>query len=113
MYDENGSVSKPTVFDNHIAILENSVTHSNSLRSINNLYATYSILPNLSFKTSLSSDYNLYHEKAYYNTNLVYGQPAGESNDVSTTTVSYTHLDVYKRQTQALPKNCKCKYLGF
>lgn len=85
IYNEDGSYSKPTVFDNHIAILENSDTHSTSLRSINNLYATYSILPNLSFKTSLSSDYNLYHEKAYYNTNLVYGQPAGESNDVSTT----------------------------
>ncbi len=84
-YNEDGSYTKPTVFDNHLAILENSDTYSNSLRSINNLYATYFFLPNLSFKTSVSSDYNLYHEKAYYNTNLVYGQPAGEANDVITT----------------------------
>ncbi len=83
-YNEDGSFTKPTVFDNHIAILQNSDTRSNSLRSINNLYATYFFLPNLSFKTSLSNDFNLYHEKAYYNTNLVYGQPAGEANDVLT-----------------------------
>lgn len=83
-YNEDGSFTKPTVFDNHIAILQNSDTRSNSLRSINNLYATYFFLPNLSFKTSLSNDFNLYHEKAYYNTNLVYGQPAGEANEVLT-----------------------------
>nr|WP_084407213.1 TonB-dependent receptor [Pedobacter panaciterrae] len=83
-YNADGSFTKPTVFDNHIAILENSDTHSNSLRSINNLYGTYSILPNLTFKSSLSNDYNLYKENAYYNTNLVYGQPAGEANDVIT-----------------------------
>lgn len=84
IYNEDGSYSKPTVFDNHIAILENSDTHSTSIRSINNLYATYHILPNLSFKSSINSDYNNYHETAYYNTNLVYGQPAGEANDVVT-----------------------------
>ncbi|HEX8607116.1 MAG TPA: SusC/RagA family TonB-linked outer membrane protein, partial [Pedobacter sp.] len=84
-YNADGSYTKPTVFDNHLAILANSDTHSNSLRSINNFYATYSFLPNLSFKSSLSSDYNLYKENAYYNTNLVYGQPAGEANDVITT----------------------------
>ncbi|TDH24541.1 TonB-dependent receptor [Segetibacter sp. 3557_3] len=84
-YNADGSYAKPTVFDNHLAILANSDNHAVSLRSINNLYATYSILPNLSFKTSLSNDYNNYHEKAYYNTNLVYGQPAGEANDVTTT----------------------------
>jgi TonB-linked SusC/RagA family outer membrane protein len=89
-YNADGSFTKPTVFDNHIAILENSDTHSNSLRSINNLYGTYNILPNLSFKSSVSSDYNYYHEKAYYNTNLVYGQPAGEANDVITSLHSLT-----------------------
>ena len=83
-YNADGTYSKPTVFDNHLAILANSDTHSNSLRSVNNLYAVYNVLPNLSFKTSGSSDFNLYHEKAYYNTNLVYGQPAGEANDVIT-----------------------------
>lgn len=83
-YNEDGSYAKPTVFDSHLAILENSDTHSVSLRSINNVYALWNILPNLSFKSSWSNDYNNYHEKAYYNTNLVYGQPAGEANDVTT-----------------------------
>ena len=82
-YNEDGSYAKPTVFDSHLAILENSDTRSVSLRSINNLYAIWNILPNLSFKSSWSNDYNNYHEKAYYNTNLVYSQPAGEANDVT------------------------------
>jgi TonB-linked SusC/RagA family outer membrane protein len=83
-YNEDGTYAKPTVFDSHLSILENSDTHSNSLRSVNNVYSIWNILPNLSFKSSWSNDYNNYHEKAYYNTNLVYGQPAGEANDVTT-----------------------------
>src|SRR5690606_10074708 len=84
-YNPDGSYSKPTVFDNHIAILENSDTYSNSLRSINNLYASFEVTPELSFKSTVGVDYNNYHEQAYYNTNLVFGQPAGEANDVRTT----------------------------
>jgi TonB-linked SusC/RagA family outer membrane protein len=90
IYNEDGSFSRPTVFDNHIAILENSDSHSNSLRSINNVYATYNIIPGLSFKSSVSNDYNSYHEKAYFNTNLVYGQPAGEADDAITTKQTIT-----------------------
>ncbi len=84
VYNADGSYTKSGVFDNHIAILKNSDNHAYSLRSINNLYVKYNILDNLSFKSSASSDYNNYHEVAYYNTNLVYGQPAGEANDVTT-----------------------------
>ena len=84
IFNADGSYTKSGVFDNHLAILNNSDNHSYSIRSINNLYVKFDILKNLSFKSSLSNDYNNYHEVAYYNTNLVYGQPAGEANDVTT-----------------------------
>lgn len=84
-YNEDGSYSKPAVFDNHLAILEHADTKSTSLRSINNIYLQWFISPDISFKSSFSSDYNDYRERAYYNTNLVYGQPAGEANEVTTT----------------------------
>lgn len=85
LYNEDGSYYKVGVFDNIVAILKNSDTYSYSLRSINNVYATWTIVPGLSFKSSLSNDYTNYHEKAYYNTNLVYGQPAGQAQDAITT----------------------------
>lgn len=84
VFNPDGSYTKSGVFDNHLAILNNSDNHAYSIRSINNLYVKVNILDNLSFKSSVSNDYNNYHEVAYYNTNLVYGQPAGEANDVTT-----------------------------
>jgi len=84
VYNADGSYTKSGVFDNHMAILNNSDNHAKSIRSINNLYLKIDLLENLTFKSSLSNDYNNYHENSYYNTNLVYGQPAGQSNDVTT-----------------------------
>lgn len=84
LYNPDGSYYKVGVFDNVYAILNNSDTYSYSLRSLNSIYASLSLLPGLTFKSTLSSDYANYHEKAYYNTFLVYGQPAGEANDVTT-----------------------------
>ncbi len=84
VYNEDGSYYKPVSFDNHQAILDNSDNHAYSIRSINNLYLKWDLLKNLSFKSSWSNDYNNYHEKAYYNTYLTYGQPSGEANDVTT-----------------------------
>lgn len=85
LYNPDGSYYKVGVFDNVYAILNNSDTYSYSLRSLNSIYAQLALLPGLTFKSTLSSDYANYHEKAYYNTFLVYGQPAGEANDVTTT----------------------------
>jgi len=81
LYNTDGTYYKVGVFDNVKAILDNSDTHSQNLHSINNIYATLALAPGLSFKSSLSNDYTNYHEKAYYNTNLVYGQPAGQAQD--------------------------------
>lgn len=85
LYDENNQYVKHFTFDNVDAILNNNDTHSNSLRSLNNVYAVVNILPSLTFKSSWSSDYNIYREKAYFNTNLLSGQPSGLANDITTT----------------------------
>ncbi len=90
VFDENGLFTRPANFDNHIAILENSDSHSLSLRTVNNVYGMLSILPNLTFKSSWSNDYNVYREKAYFNTNLNPGQPAGSANDITTTRQTLT-----------------------
>jgi len=81
VYNADGSYNKPVAFDNHQAILENSDDHAYSLRSVNNVYLKWDILQGLSFKSSWSNDYNSYHEKTYYNTNLIGGQPNGKALD--------------------------------
>lgn len=85
LFNPDGSYYKVGVFDNVLAIAANSNTYSYSTRALNSIYATLTLLPGLTFKSTLSNDYANYHEKAYYNTNLVYGQPSGEANDVITT----------------------------
>ena len=85
IYNADGSYTKPVAFDNHQAILNNSDDHAFSIRSVNNLYLKWDILDGLSFKSSWSSDYNNYHEKTYYNTFLINGQPSGKALDNTTT----------------------------
>ena len=85
LYDANGQYLKHFTFDNVDAILNNNDTHSNSIRSLNNVYANINIISSLTFKSSLSNDYNIYKEDAYFNTNLLPGQPAGSASLITTT----------------------------
>ncbi len=85
VFNADGTYTKPVAFDNHQAILDNSDDHAYSLRSVNNIYLKWDIFNGLSFKSSWSSDYNSYHEKTYYNTFLINGQPTGKALDNITT----------------------------
>jgi TonB-linked outer membrane protein, SusC/RagA family len=84
IYNADGTYNKPVAFDNPEAILDNSDDHSYSLRSVNNVYLKWDILKGLSFKSSWSNDYNNYHEKTYWNTFLINGQPNGQATDITT-----------------------------
>lgn len=87
-YNEDGSYARYGIFDNIYALIENNDHHAYGLRSINNVQLKWNILNNLSFKSSGSLDYNNYHEKRYFNTNLADGQPNGSATDA--TSVNYT-----------------------
>jgi len=86
--DENGQYVTHFTFDNVYALLENTDTKSNSIRSINNVYAEVKILPSLTFKSSWSSDYNIYKESNYFSTKLRAGQPAGSATQINTERVT-------------------------
>ncbi|MBQ8521841.1 MAG: TonB-dependent receptor [Bacteroides sp.] len=87
-YNEDGSYARYGIFDNIYALIGNSDHHAYGLRSTNHINATWKILNNLSFKSSVSLDYNNYHEKRYFNTNLADGQPDGNATDA--TSIQYT-----------------------
>ena len=70
VYKEDGTYNKPTAFDNHQAIIDHNDGRSNGLRIINNVYARYSIIDGLMFKTSWNNDRHVYTENFYFNTYL-------------------------------------------
>ncbi len=84
IYKDDGSYAKYGIFDNAVALIENNNHNAIGLRSINNVYAKWNILENLSFKSSISADLNNYHEKRYFNTELADGQPNGNATDATT-----------------------------
>jgi len=90
IFDDNGLYNTHFTFENVYAMLENTDTKTKSLRSINNVYADYKILPSLSFKSSWSSDYNIYKENNYFSTKLRAGQPAGSATFINTERVTLT-----------------------
>jgi len=84
IYNADGSYAKYGIFDNIVALIKNNDNHAYGLRTINNFYAKWNILNNLSFKSSISADLNNYHEKIYFNTQLADGQPNGAATDATT-----------------------------
>lgn len=87
-YNEDGSYARYGIFDNIYALIDNNDHHAYGVRSINNVNLVWKVLNNLSFKSSASLDYNNYHEKRYFNTNLADGLPNGNATDA--TSVNYT-----------------------
>jgi len=83
IYNADGSYAKYGIFDNVVALIDNNNHHAYGLRSINNVYAKWNILENLSFKSSVSTDLNNYHEKRYFNSQLSDGQPNGVATDAT------------------------------
>lgn len=83
IYNTDGSYARYGIFDNVVALIKNNNHYTYGLRSINNLYAKWNILDNLSFKSSISTDLNNYHEKRYFNTQLSDGQPNGAATDAT------------------------------
>jgi len=83
IYNADGSYAKYGIFDNIVALINNNDHHAYGLHSINNVYAKWNIINNLSFKSSVSADLNNYHEKRYFNTQLSDGQPNGAATDAT------------------------------
>ena len=84
IYNTDGSYAKYGIFDNIDALITNNDNHAYGLRTISNFYAKWNILNNLSFKSSVSTDLNNYHEKRYFNTQVADGQPNGAATDATT-----------------------------
>lgn len=86
--DDNGQYTTHFTFDNVYTLLENTDTKSNSIRSVNNVYAELTIIPGLTFRSSWSNDYNVYKEYNYFSSKMRAGQPAGSATQITTERVT-------------------------
>lgn len=73
VYNEDGSFARHGSFDNHNALIENLDNNAVGWRTIGNVYAEYTILPELKLRSSWSLDYNHVGENNYANTLIING----------------------------------------
>lgn len=80
VFNEDGTYAKYGNFDNHLALIENLNNEAIGTRIISNVYAEYTILSDLTFRTSWSIDFNDMYENNYNNTQILSGQPRGTAS---------------------------------
>jgi TonB-linked SusC/RagA family outer membrane protein len=98
-FDEAGNPLTWAGFDNLTLLLDNYDVNSTSLRYIGNFYLDAELLPGLTFKTSFSTDYNIYNESEHWKSFLISGAPNGTAtatNSQSTTLLNEQTLNYRK-----------------
>lgn len=68
VFNEDGSYARYGAFDNHLALIEHLDNNAVGWRTIANLYADYSFMPELKFRTSWSIDNSALSERNYSDT---------------------------------------------
>lgn len=68
IYNADGTYARYGSFDNHLALIENLNNDAVGWRTIGNLFAEYTILPELKLRSSWSIDNNSMYENNYNNT---------------------------------------------
>lgn len=80
VFNEDGTFAKYGSFDNHLALIENLNNDATGTRVISNVFGDYTIIPELTFRTSWSIDFNEMYENNYNNTLILAGQPKGTAS---------------------------------
>lgn len=94
IYNDDGTFARHGSFDNHIALIDNLDNNAVGWRTIGNVYAEYTILPELKLRSSWSIDNNSVYENNYANTLIV----AGLSVNGSATSVETKNLVLLNEQ---------------
>jgi TonB-linked SusC/RagA family outer membrane protein len=86
IFTEDGAYNRSERFNNPYVLIENNNHHTQGSHLIGNVYLTWEIIKNLSFKSSYSLDNSDYKENVYYNANLNEGKSTNGSATESYTT---------------------------
>ena len=80
VYNPDGTYAKYGSFDNALALINNLNNDAVGTRVISNVYAQYSLLKNLTLRSSWSIDFNDMYENNFNNTLILAGQPRGTAS---------------------------------
>jgi TonB-linked SusC/RagA family outer membrane protein len=114
IYNEDKTYYKPpkVAFDSPAAQIDHYDGHSTGLRNLNNIYAKWSIIEDLTFKSTYSIDHNTYREEFYYDTYLKDGQPNGTARNALYTTNIFTEEQLLNYLKNFDDKHFLSAYLG-
>jgi TonB-dependent starch-binding outer membrane protein SusC len=95
IYNSDGSYARHGSFDNHIALIKNLDNKAIGWRTIGNLFAEYTFLPELKLRSSWSIDNNDVYENNYSNTLIAAGIATnGSASTYDTKNIVYTNEQV-------------------
>jgi len=90
VYDpETGELNTNTIYYNGLISLRDEINEQTSFRSLANLYASYKILKDLTFRSEFGSDIYDLREKNFWGRRTITGGPAGEAQNRSVRVVNY------------------------
>lgn len=90
VYDpETGELNTNTIYYNSLISLRDSYNNQTSFRSLANLYASYNIFKDLTFKSEFGTDILDLREKNFWGRKTIGAGPAGEAQNRSVRVVNY------------------------
>ncbi len=90
VYDpETGELNTNTIYYNGLISLRDASNNQNSFRSLANIYASYNILRDLTFKSEFGTDILDLREKNFWGRKTIGAGPAGEAQNRSVRVVNY------------------------
>lgn len=90
VYDpETNELNTNTIYYNSLISLRDASNNQTSFRSLANLYASYNILKDLSFRSEFGTDIYDLREKNHWGRKTISGGPAGEAQNRSVRVVNY------------------------
>lgn len=90
VYDpETGELNTETIYYNGLISLRDETNNQTAFRSLANVYASYSLLKDLTFKSEFGSDIYDLREKNFWGRKTITGGPAGEAQNRSVRVINY------------------------
>jgi TonB-linked SusC/RagA family outer membrane protein len=90
VYDpETGELNTETIYYNGLISLRDETNNQTSFRSLANIYAAYSIVKDLTFKSEFGTDIYDMREKNFWGRKTITGGPAGEAQNRSVRVINY------------------------
>jgi TonB-linked SusC/RagA family outer membrane protein len=90
VYDpETGELNTETIYYNSLISLRDETNNQTSFRSLANIYAAYTIVKDLTFKSEFGSDIYDLRERNFWGRKTITGGPAGEAQNRSVRVVNY------------------------